>query len=58
MNKPYLNNDIEYIEVINEKGETIVKINDFDKKQEITGKENASVCIKYIGTDVKTIIHL
>lgn len=54
----YLNKNIEYIEIKDKNNKTIVKINDLDKKQEIRGKENISVCIKYIDTDVKTIIHL
>lgn len=59
MNSNLLHKDIEYISIL-KNNEELVRILAVENKdgEIITGKENISVCIKYIGTDVKTIIEL
>lgn len=53
-----LNKEIESITILDANGEIakiLAKVNESGEMIEI--RENISVCIKYTGTDVKTIIH-
>lgn len=58
-NTGLLNEEVESITIFDDKKEIakiLSKVN--DKGENVTGKKNISICLEYVGTDVKTIIEL
>ncbi|MDO5015266.1 MAG: hypothetical protein Q4E28_04875 [Clostridia bacterium] len=52
-----LNNEIESIAIFNGKDEIAKILSNINENGDVVvGKKNTSICIKYTGTDVKTII--